>query len=327
MKSTLTIIVFGTVVLAVLGFTGSYVQGPVKHDSTLQGDGVDSPLGIAFPLKTISVKNPTTQNALEIQSNGAGISSHSNADGVGVLGSSKTSIGVAGYSISQDGVFGSSDTGAGVSGRSGNIGVYAENTTNPGPGNKAYLGARCCAGDFYGEVFVHGKLQVAGQKNFVIDNPLDPANKYLYHASVESSEMKNVYDGVIVLNGKGEALVELPEWFQALNKDFRYQLTAIGSPGPTLYIAQEIKNNRFTIAGGKSGMKVSWMVTGVRQDAWAKANPLSVQQDKPSGERGTYLYPELVGQPARKGIEQARYWGSVQQPIETTARREELSKP
>jgi hypothetical protein len=52
--------------------------------------------------------------------------------------------------------------------------------------------------------------------------------------------MKNVYDGVVILDKKGEAEVDLSDWFSALNKDYRYQLTAIGAPGPNLYIAKEI---------------------------------------------------------------------------------------
>jgi hypothetical protein len=40
--------------------------------------------------------------------------------------------------------------------------------------------------------------------------------------------MKNLYDGVVRLDGNGEAAVELPQWFDALNQEFRYQLTAIG---------------------------------------------------------------------------------------------------
>jgi hypothetical protein len=126
--------------------------------------------------------------------------------------------------------------------------------------------------------------------------------------------MKNVYDGVVVLDDKGEAEIELSDWFGALNKDFRYQLTAIGAPGPNLYIAEEISDDaattsnynnnksRFKVAGGTSGMKVSWQVTGIRKDPWANAHRIPVEEDKPAKERGYYTYPELYGQPEERGI-------------------------
>ena len=136
--------------------------------------------------------------------------------------------------------------------------------------------------------------------------------------------MKNVYDGVVVLDDKAEAEIDLPNWFGALNKDFRYQLTAIGAPGPNLYIAEEISDttttttnyssssgssnnnnnnsSRFKIAGGTSGMKVSWQVTGIRKDPWANANRNQVEEDKPDKERGYYLHPDLYSQPEEKGI-------------------------
>jgi hypothetical protein len=124
--------------------------------------------------------------------------------------------------------------------------------------------------------------------------------------------MKNVYDGVVVLDDKAEAEIELPDWFGILNKGFRYQLTAIGAPGPNLYIAEEIsdmttsnKNNNsssFKVAGGTSGMKVSWQVTGIRRDPWANANRIQVEEDKPAEQRGYYLHPELYGQAAENGI-------------------------
>ena len=107
--------------------------------------------------------------------------------------------------------------------------------------------------------------------------------------------MKNVYDGVAVLDENGEASVELPEWFEALNKDFRYQLTCIGGFAQ-VYIAKEISENRFKVAGGFSGLKVSWQVTGIRQDAWANANRIKVEEEKPEGERGSYLHPEVYNQ-------------------------------
>jgi hypothetical protein len=147
----------------------------------------------------------------------------------------------------------------------------------------------------------------AGVKDFRIDHPLDPANKYLSHASVESSEMMNIYTGNVVLDGTGGASVQLPEWFEAVNGDYRYQLTAIGAAAPNLHIAQEVANHQFSIAGGAPGMKVSWQVTGVRHDVFARANPLVVEMEKPANERGFYIHPELYGQPENKQIEWGRF--------------------
>jgi hypothetical protein len=112
--------------------------------------------------------------------------------------------------------------------------------------------------------------------------------------------MMNVYNGNVILDARGEAWVPLPDWFEALNRDFRYQLTAIGAPGPNLYIAEEIQGNRFKIAGGEPGMKVSWLVTGIRHDPFALAHPILVEEDKPEDERGTYLHPDAYDQFAKR---------------------------
>lgn len=148
-----------------------------------------------------------------------------------------------------------------------------------------------------GHSWVNGNLMVAGELTHFgatakIDHPLDPENRYLAHSFVESPDMKNVYDGVIELDGDGAATVEMPEWFEALNRDFRYQLTALGAPAPQLHVSAELLDGRFSIAGGAPGQRVSWQVTGIRQDAWAEANRVQVESDKPRHERGTYLYPQ-----------------------------------
>ena len=79
--------------------------------------------------------------------------------------------------------------------------------------------------------------------------------------------------------------------------DYRYQLTAIGAPGPNLHIAAKIADNRFQIAGGTPGMEVSWQVTGIRNDPYAQQNRIPVEQDKEENERGTYMHPQVYGQP------------------------------
>ena len=157
------------------------------------------------------------------------------------------------------------------------------------------------AGYFGGNVIVNGNL-VKASGSFKIDHPLDPANKYLSHSFVESPDMMNIYNGNIVLDGSGEATITMPDWFEALNKDFRYQLTAIGKPSPNLYIAKEISGNKFRIAGGSPGSKISWTVTGIRHDAYANAHRIPVEEVKQGTERGKYMAPEVFGKTAAQGI-------------------------
>jgi hypothetical protein len=156
------------------------------------------------------------------------------------------------------------------------------------------------AGLFSGNVNVYGSLSKSGG-SFKIDHPLDPASKYLYHSFVESPDMMNIYNGNATLDERGEARVTMPDWFESLNRDFRYQLTCIGGFAP-VFVASEISGNSFRIGGGFAGLKVSWQVTGVRRDAWAEANRIPVEQDKAVHEKGLYLHPELYGRSAADAI-------------------------
>jgi hypothetical protein len=149
------------------------------------------------------------------------------------------------------------------------------------------------AGYFSGNLRCTGQL-TKGSGTFMIDHPLDPENKYLYHSFVESPDMMNIYNGNVVLDQSGQAVVTMPEWFEALNMEFRYQLTCIGGFAQ-VYIAEEIADNQFKIAGGRPGLKVSWQVTGIRQDPFANAHRVQVEVDKPEDEIGTYLHPEEWG--------------------------------
>jgi hypothetical protein len=144
-------------------------------------------------------------------------------------------------------------------------------------------------------------LQVIGilsatVKNFKIDHPLDPANKYLLHTSVESPDMKNLYDGIVTTDSNGFATIELPDWFAALNRDFRYQLTPIGTFAQAI-VKDEIADNLFTIQTDRPGVKVSWQVTGIRHDAYAEAHRTKVEEDKPEAERGTFIEPTAAPTP------------------------------
>ncbi len=225
----------------------------------------------------------------------------------GVWGGSNSGYGVHGSSSSSDGVFGESSgsasdagvygthhgAGRGVEGLcNAGYGVYGR--TANGTGVRGYASdAVGYAGYFLGKTHVNGALSKSSG-SFRIDHPLDPANKYLSHSFVESPDMMNVYNGNVVTDSSGEAVVELPEWFEALNRDFRYQLTVIGEFAQAI-VATKVAGNRFTIRTDKPNIEVSWQVTGIRQDPWAREHPIVVEEVKPEGDRGHYLHPELYG--------------------------------
>jgi hypothetical protein len=158
-----------------------------------------------------------------------------------------------------------------------------------------------------GNLTVQGTVAKAGG-SFKIDHPLDPENKYLYHSFVESPDMMNIYNGNITTDEQGYATITLPDYFQALNRDFHYQLTVIDEDAPDLSGVRVYRkigsesSNTFIIKSTPGNLDVSWQVTGVRKDAWAEQNRIPNSVDKPANERGKYLHPEVFGLPADRGI-------------------------
>ncbi len=253
-------------------------------------------------------------------SSGTGVSGDSQS-GRGVQGGSQSGTGVYGRSLAASvidagvygegggsgsiGVIGESSNGTtptgvyGVSSNATGFGVYARNNSATTGWALAAEGTR--AANLAGNVQVLGTLSKAAG-SFMIDHPLDPANKYLYHSFVESPDMKNIYDGNVTTDGTGHAEVALPDWFEALNRDFRYQLTVIGAFAQAI-VAKKVAGNRFTIATSAPNVEVSWQVTGIRQDAYANKHRIPVEQEKPVSERGTFLHPEAHDLPKEKGLQ------------------------
>ncbi len=230
--------------------------------------------------------------------NNAGVVGQSESDsGVGVVGFTTawtgTTYGVYGES--------SSSSGTGVYG----VASWSSGTTYGVYGRVASSGGY--AGYFSGRVRVTGDFSAGGTKAFLIDHPLDPEHKYLRHAALESNEVLNVYSGNVVTDEEGRAVVQLPEWFEAINTDFRYQLTVIGRFAQAI-VEEEIHDNRFVIRTNMAKVKVSWQVIAKRNDAYMRAHPMKVEEEKPLEEQGTYLHPEEWGQPKEKG----RDWVLVQ---------------
>lgn len=172
----------------------------------------------------------------------------------------------------------------------------ASATTNYGIYATASAGATNYAGYFQGNVQIVGSI-AKSSGTFKIDHPQDPENKYLIHSFVESPDMMNVYNGNIVTDSTGTAIVQLPGYFEAENIDFKYQLTVIGTFAQAI-IAEEIQNNQFVIKTDKPNVKVSWQVTGVRNDPYAQQNRVVPEVEKAPADKGKYLIPELYGKPA-----------------------------
>lgn len=251
------------------------------------------------------------------------------AASIGVVGTASgdsSSKGVYGSTLGGVGVWGTGDsTGAiGIHGQNsvrayGELGTYLNGAsagilgfTPSAAGGSAYgiwgiaeNRLANAAGRFDGDVLVYGAVRsddlvVSGYKHFKIDDPLDPANKYLVHSCAEGPDALNIYSGNIITDADGKAVVRLPAYFEAENKDYRYQLTIV-EDGDSVGFAQakvsrKVKGNRFEIRTDVPNVQVSWQVMGVRNDAYIQAHPEEVEQDK-GADRGHYLRPELFGKP------------------------------
>jgi hypothetical protein len=269
----------------VVGISGSG-NGVVGENFSQPGDPMDPrPAGVVGRSDLgDGVSGSSTQGSGVAGLNlgaGAGVwgSNCANDPGIGVKGTSLAGTGVAATSLIGDGVTADSIVGNGVTGFSSRAaGVLGES----GPDGFAGL--------FLGRVRVTGAL-LKGGGGFEIDHPLDPENKYLRHSFVESPQMLNVYSGNVVTDERGEAAVMLPDYFDALNDECRYQLTVIGNFAQAV-IAREVQDNRFLIRTDKPRVAVSWQVTAVRRDPWAQANRIDVESEKAPDERGLFLHPE-----------------------------------
>jgi hypothetical protein len=160
-----------------------------------------------------------------------------------------------------------------------------------------------------GNVVVTGNFTALGAKAFTMDHPLDPANKVLRHAAAESNEVINFYSGNAVTDASGKARIQLPDYVEAINKDFRYQLTVIGSFAQAI-ISKEVQNNQFEIATSQPNVKVSWEVKGVRNDARMRNHPFVSVEEKAANQKGLYLDPEAHNQPAYKNVSNNTQQGS-----------------
>jgi len=279
--------------------TSSSSYGAYISSSSGTGAYITSSSGLALVAGSgdVLVYNTLTAGRTSVGNSNNGVNAYSTA-GIGIYGNSTASAGGA------------------MLGEGRYIGVQGT-TTGTDVNRQAIRGENSgsttgYAGVFTGTVGVFGTLtKTAG--SFQIDDPIDPANKFLVHSFVESPDMKNIYDGIAITDGSGEAVVTMPAWFQSLNIDFRYQLTCINQFAQAI-ILKEMSGNQFVIKTDKPNVKVSWQVTGTRNDPYARDNRLPVEKPKTGNDRGKYIYPQGYGYGPESALDVIRGGASSGEP-------------
>ncbi|NRA12927.1 MAG: hypothetical protein HRT57_13310 [Crocinitomicaceae bacterium] len=269
--------------------TFSTIQSSTNSNSTVASAVVGNSNGAAWGVSG-QVQSSATAEAAVYGSNLRTNGGHG-VYGVGfngVVAETQQSTGNAVWGENYDAVL-PLGNGVGVAGR-GYMGVVGEDR---------YLGAVAGA---YG-VLSNGDFGATGTKTFIIDHPQDPENKFLRHFSMESNEVLNIYRGNAVFNENGEAVIELPDYYEDINKNPSYNLTPVGAYAQ-LFIKEEISNGQFIIGGGTAGLKVSWTVYSERNDPYMRAYPekADVVVEKREGQKGKYFMPELYDQPMSKKL-------------------------
>lgn len=262
--------------------TYSTIQGASNSSSTNASAIVGSTTGAAWAISGQAEATSTAQAA--IYGSNLRTSGGHGVRGVGFNGT----IGETNYS-----------QGNGLYGENYDQGTPANGIGTAGTGYYGIVGEDRYLGTIGGAVGVYsnGNLTATGTKAFTIDHPSDPENKFLRHFSTESNEVLNMYRGNVTFDANGEALVEMPNYYDLINKNPSYQLTPIGGFAQ-LYIKEELANGRFVIAGGQAGMKASWTVYAERNDPYLQQYPFhrNVELEKREGQKGTYLMPQLYDQ-------------------------------
>lgn len=223
-------------------------------------------------------------------------------------------LGIGGNSAVQGQTTIASGVGAAGFGGADGDGVYGTATGNLGYGVNGYVSTGTSAIGVYGFAnsgvatryggFFDNDLGSSGTKTFLIDHPMDPANKMLKHFSMESPEVLNMYRGNATLDASGEATITLPSYFESINNtNYSYHLTPIGAPA-SLYVKSEISNKQFVVAGGQPGMKISWAVYTERNDPYLQQFPeeRTVELQKTGSQVGKYIAPNLYGQPMENAL-------------------------
>jgi hypothetical protein len=298
------------------GGRGINVSQPGVGPGVFASSGGNAVWGVTSNISSAAVIGDTTAGegivarancaAMSCAGIGAVVGRHDGPGAYGVRGFVTDPVG--GYGVfGQAGITGGNGTGVrGENVNAANSGYGVEGTTNGAGagihGTENSTNAAALAGLFDGNVRINGNLTVTGTKSgFRIDDPSDPARRTLTHTPVETDALSVVYTGNVRTGSNGRASVRLPAYADAIAGDWRYQLTPIGRFGQVI-VEREMRDGQFVIRTEHGNTKVSWSVTGLRQDRFARKHPFRAVKAKTGTERGRYLHPDLYGKPRSASV-------------------------
>jgi len=291
---------------------GAYVQGRARTVDLASGSSYglysEARYGMGAYAAELHATDATAGYGIyaEVNDNqtGAGVYTyvHDNTASSSSIGSSNQVIYNGGNAFGASGTTGNNDgTGYAVYGHS-------------------YSNATNWSGYFTGDVYVGGTVYMPA-KITRLDHPADPENQNLQLAGIDSPEMLVTISGNATTDGTGQAEVAVPAYFTAIAADYRYQLTVIGQFAQAI-VSRELLGDRFQIKTDQPNVKVSWAITGVRTDNFAKANPLIPELAKPTEQRGRYLHPQAFGLPFERSVDYPAVQELTKLPPATTPLQE-----
>lgn len=137
-----------------------------------------------------------------------------------------------------------------------------------------------------GGLYAWGRL-AGTNKQFLIPHPLDPMNRALQHSCTESPWPSVEYWDAVEVGADGTAVVDLPEYFNALHRPDLP--VGVFCQGPGSPYASEVRMGRFTVHG-EPGSRVCWLVKAARRSETTMGNTY----DDPPVE-GPYMWNRAPG--------------------------------
>ncbi len=123
-------------------------------------------------------------------------------------------------------------------------------------------------GYFTGTVTAQKFTDEGGGYDFFMPNPANPKKEMLRHWAIETDGLRTLYVGRGKTNGKGKTIIEMPEWFEALNdiNTCEYYLTSLNGLCGLAVNKKMDRKGMFEVVSNIPNQEFSWQVIVVRGD-------------------------------------------------------------